>query len=532
MDKQQKYDRQLRLWGDHGQRSLENAKVCLINVTATGTEMLKNMVLPGIGSFTIIDSKCVTGEDAGNNFFLHSDRIGDSRAKVATELLLELNPDVSGEYMDETIDQLLENNPKLFSHFTVVIVSGLIPEDTLKKLSLLLWGKNIPLVLCKSYGFIGYSRLIVQEHCVVESHPDNTHEDLRLDNPFPGLKNYCDSLDLDVMTYKEHSHVPYVVLLYKYLEKWKKDKGEMPTNWKEKTAFKKLLLSGVRMKESESGIIEEEEENFLEAAKHANASLVASRIPSAVQKLLNDEECLNLKESSKNFWILVRGLKMFFENEGNGMLPLRGTLPDMTSDSERYIKLQSVYKEQAELDTNAVTEHVSEICASLNSRNGRISEKEIRRFCKNSHFLRTIRCRSLEKEFQSPSKSFVESLIADPDSNAVWYVMFRSVERFQARHGRYPGTNELQLETDIGKLKICMKELLEEWGVPGSSELVKDDYIHEMTRCGAAELHAVASFMGGIVAHEVIKLITAQYVPFDDTFVYNGINCTTSSFKI
>ena len=36
-----------RLWGDHGQKKLENAKVCLINATALGTEILKNLVLPG-----------------------------------------------------------------------------------------------------------------------------------------------------------------------------------------------------------------------------------------------------------------------------------------------------------------------------------------------------------------------------------------------------------------------------------------------------------------------------------------------------
>lgn len=37
-----------RLWGDHGQEALESAHVCLINATATGTEILKNLVLPGI----------------------------------------------------------------------------------------------------------------------------------------------------------------------------------------------------------------------------------------------------------------------------------------------------------------------------------------------------------------------------------------------------------------------------------------------------------------------------------------------------
>ena len=46
-DKDKKYDRQLRLWGDHGQQALERSRICLINVTATGTETMKNLVLPG-----------------------------------------------------------------------------------------------------------------------------------------------------------------------------------------------------------------------------------------------------------------------------------------------------------------------------------------------------------------------------------------------------------------------------------------------------------------------------------------------------
>ena len=70
----EKYDRQLRLWGDHGQAALGKAKVCLIGATATATEILKSLVLPGIGGFTIVDGKKVTGEDIGNNFFLDKGR--------------------------------------------------------------------------------------------------------------------------------------------------------------------------------------------------------------------------------------------------------------------------------------------------------------------------------------------------------------------------------------------------------------------------------------------------------------------------
>lgn len=64
--KQQKYDRQLRLWGDHGQAALEQCHACLVNAGALGTEVLKNLVLPGVGHFTIVDGGVVEEVDLGN----------------------------------------------------------------------------------------------------------------------------------------------------------------------------------------------------------------------------------------------------------------------------------------------------------------------------------------------------------------------------------------------------------------------------------------------------------------------------------
>lgn len=48
--KDQKYDRQLRLWGANGQGALEDAHVCLVNTGCgtVGIEALKNLVLPGM----------------------------------------------------------------------------------------------------------------------------------------------------------------------------------------------------------------------------------------------------------------------------------------------------------------------------------------------------------------------------------------------------------------------------------------------------------------------------------------------------
>lgn len=57
-----------RIWGEHGQTALERARVCVLNCGPTGSEALKNLVLGGIGSFTIVDASEVSVSDLGNNY--------------------------------------------------------------------------------------------------------------------------------------------------------------------------------------------------------------------------------------------------------------------------------------------------------------------------------------------------------------------------------------------------------------------------------------------------------------------------------
>lgn len=74
----------------------------------------------------------------------------------------------------------------------------------------------------------------------------------------------------------------------------------------------------------------------------------------------------------------------------------------------------------------------------------------------------------------------------NPDNEIVLYLMLRAVDRFHKQHGRYPGVSNYQVEEDIGKLKSCLTGFLQEYGL---SVMVKDDYVHEFCRYGAAEPH-------------------------------------------
>lgn len=66
----------------------------MIGGTATATSTLKNLVLPGIGHFTVLDPHDVAAEDVGNNFFLEPESVGRPKAIETARWLSELNDSV------------------------------------------------------------------------------------------------------------------------------------------------------------------------------------------------------------------------------------------------------------------------------------------------------------------------------------------------------------------------------------------------------------------------------------------------------
>uniref|UniRef100_A0A8C0IQP4 NEDD8-activating enzyme E1 regulatory subunit n=1 Tax=Chelonoidis abingdonii TaxID=106734 RepID=A0A8C0IQP4_CHEAB len=485
-----------------------------INATATGTEILKI----SIGSFTIVDGNQVTGED--------------NRAQSATELLQELNNDVSGNFVEESPDKLLDNDPSFFCRFNLVVATQL-PESILMRLAEILWNANIPLLVCRTYGLVGYMRIIIKEHPVVESHPDNALEDLRLDNPFPELREHMQSYDLDHMEKKDHSHIPWIVIVAKYLAKWYSEKSEqIPRNYKEKEAFRELIRQGIL--KNENGI-PEDEENFEEAIKNVNTALNVTKIPSCIEDIFNDDRCINLTQQTPSFWILARAVKEFVAKEGQGNLPVRGTIPDMIADSGKFIKLQNVYREKAKKDAAAVGNHAAKLLQSIGKAPESISQKELKLLCSNSAFLRVVRCRSLSEEYglNTFNKDEIISSMDNPDSEIVLYLMLRAVDRFYKQHGRYPGVYNYQVEDDIGKLKSCLSGFLQEYGLIVILKSEIDNAVLVFFKYNYLSMSFFFPFtLIGAAAQEVVKVITGQFVIFNNTYIYSGMSQTSATFQL
>ncbi|XP_068644346.1 NEDD8-activating enzyme E1 regulatory subunit AXR1-like isoform X1 [Aristolochia californica] len=520
-----KYDRQLRIWGEQGQAALESASICLLNCGPTGSETLKNLVLGGIGSITLVDGSRVEEGDLGNNFMLDAESIGLSKAKCVCSFLQELNDSVKAKFVEESPDALIETNPSFFCQFTLVIATQLL-ETSVLKLDKICRQSNIMLIVARSYGLTGLVRISLKEHEVIESKPDHFLDDLRLHNPWPELKKFAESIDLNTTDPVLHKHTPYVVILVMTAEEWAlRHDGCLPSTREEKKEFKELVKSQMRTLD---------EDNYKEAIE-ASFKVSAPRGISAHLRQIVDDSLVQVDSTSSDFWVVVAALKEFIENEGQGEPPLEGSLPDMTSLTEYYINLQKIYQTKAEADVAALEYHTRNILKRIGRDPGAISKSYIKNFCRNARKITVCRYRTIEDEFTSPALPDFQKYLTDEDYSVAvgFYILLRAVDRFAANCNRFPGLfdgskayllvkSHSEMDDDISRLKTIAVGILSDLG--SNSSALPEDLISEMCRYGGAELHAVAAFIGGVASQEVIKLITKQFVPMSGTFIFNGID--------
>jgi len=117
------------------------------------------------------------------------------------------------------------------------------------------------------------------------------------------------------------------------------------------------------------------------------------------------------------------------------------------------------------------------------------------------------------------------------DPNGKWYLAFRAAGRFQGDHGRLPGDRNDDAQADFENLKKAALQLLSELELD-AEEVGLDDYLKETCRFGASQIHNTCAFVGGVAAQEIIKLVTKQWHPVNNTFIYNGITGTSAFFTV
>ncbi|KAG8825747.1 hypothetical protein FRC19_010591 [Serendipita sp. 401] len=498
--KTRKYDRQLRLWAATGQAALEGARLLVIGATATSTSVLKNLVLPGIGHFTILDPNKTTPEDVGNNFFLEVDSIGKPKAVEATRLLSELNESVKSAAEIADIADILAKKPEYLANYTLVVVHNL-PRKTVDKLAAYLWSDpTLPsLIVIKTAGFLAEFAIQCHEHTVIDSHSDEKVS-LRIDNPFPALLEKSMSIDFESLDQTTHGHIPYLYILIQAAAKWRSQHNDtLPKTFAERKAFQRFV---------EDMKVKIDEENFDEASSQA-FRIAPQPIPFDILKLFDDPGLNSLGSGSKPFFHLLSALKEYVlsQEEGKRSLPLSANLPDIKSDTKSYVEVQTIYKTQAREERDMfkkvlvqqlrqrfgnATGGEEELLQSVGITEGLIDD-----FVKNSHGLKVLRSTVYGEIDKHPNK--LSAALEEKPREAAVHIAFTAFDALP--EGTAPTIENLQEAT---------KQLL------GGNTEISEEVEHclgEIARSPTADLPTTAGFAGGLVAQEAIKFITKQYIP-------------------
>ncbi|XGW16150.1 hypothetical protein V3C99_001529 [Haemonchus contortus] len=524
-----RYDRQLRLWGEEGQNSIAQTSVCVLGSSALGTEILKSLVLAGVHSVCIVDSAFVDTPDLGQNFFLRESDIGRPRADATIEYLKELNPSVIGHSLLLSPLNLSDEDLAVMLQFFVVVGTNL-PEEVATKISSFLFAHGVPFISARAYGLLGYIRTYVQEHTIANDHEENALPDLRIDQPFPKLLKLAAETDLESMTKEELRHTPYIVLYLIALQRYREaigDESAFPDTY-EKRKFYLEILWKMRGQSLEA-------DNFNEARAAAARSLHKTMIPDHVMDILMDANCDDSSKCVQPFWLICMGLRRFVNK--HGVLPLSGTLPDMASDTKRYTQIATIFREKAVSDAAEVYKYTQEVERERGVAN-MISEDLCYRFCKNATRIRLQR--GTEKDSPKAFQDLLNGIANSSEDGsgvpiAVWFLLLKAADKFHREKGRYPGTNGVPCTIDALDLKQRVVSIISASRVENPESIISQvpqNAIAEICRFGAGELHVVASLIGGITAQEVIKLATNQYVPLDNTFIFDGHTQRSMVFRM
>ena len=560
-----KYDRQLRLWGASGQKALSESTVMLIGATAVGTETLKNLVLPGVGNIVVVDDAMVSLEDLQSNFFVTMEINGTNgdtaseptcRAKVSLELLQELNPDVNGFYQHVSDLNEVDFAQLIASYKNLLVIGADLEPHVLDKVAQVC-SHSVPFIQVQSYGLLGLVRIQTPHPlCIFDPKPTSSTPDLRLLSPPQQFIDFCNSIQIDSfsMDDHQHSHIPYPVILYKSQQQWKEaNQGKLPETFAQKQQFKECIKRMARKWDMQVNFHEAYNNAYL---AYTEKTLDSHHLESLLQKMQTSSPAAAIKKSMATSQALLKALIKFVQNH-NSRAPFSGTLPDMTATTQSYVQLQQIYHDQAHKDAMELKMYMREHDRSVPMP----SDEEVVRFCTNVFDLDVVVFRSCHDEYVLPPPQdlvdewqCIEPFEVPELTPFLWYIGLRACRLFHQQQGCYPGVTS-DWESDVPLLQekilqVCRDlqltdcDWIQQSLLCGSGNQDDDnDYDHEeeetmltkiateLARQGNAEIHNIASIVGGVASQEAVKIITGQYTPLNNTFIYNGIASVGGTYQ-
>ena len=217
----------------------------------------------------------------------------------------------------------------------------------------------------------------------------------------------------------------------------------------------------------------------------------------------------------------------------------------MKAQSKDYVALQTLYRAKAQSDLASVTLSVRTLESKL-GRKTPINSKEIEAFCKGAAFVKLVRGRKLpltrSGNLFGDRVGWAAREIADDESLLPVFISLSALDSAMDKMEQVTSARDLLTrcasDTFAKQMtgNICETiAILKASNADLDREAIEERTLQvaeEIRRSGPVELHNISSLAGGIVAQEIIKIITKQYVPADNTCVVDGIKSKSAVFRL
>ena len=156
----ERYERQIRIFGEDGQEKLRNARVFIAGAGGLGSSISTYLAVAGIGEIRVVDQDAVELSNLNRQILHWNKDMGKGKAASAKEKLEEINPDVRVEAKPEKIN---ENNVLELIGDSDLIVDAMDNFYTRYLLNKAAIVKNIPFFHGAINGLYGQATTIVPE---------------------------------------------------------------------------------------------------------------------------------------------------------------------------------------------------------------------------------------------------------------------------------------------------------------------------------------------------------------------------------
>jgi sulfur carrier protein ThiS adenylyltransferase len=155
-----RYSRQIMMTtiGDNGQVALSNARVLIVGLGGLGNPASMYLAAAGIGTLYLADGDTIEVTNLQRQVLFTPDDINKNKAEVAAEKLLQQNPEITVEVIDEMLDE------ELCQYYVSQVDAVLDCSDNIKTRYLInktCVAEKTPLIVGAATGFDGQQLTVV-----------------------------------------------------------------------------------------------------------------------------------------------------------------------------------------------------------------------------------------------------------------------------------------------------------------------------------------------------------------------------------